>query len=168
MNVQIKVHVHRTFVTPVLVNCVHMHQKENIALEIAANIGKCKLAIRKLVAWIDNSHYRLILKLGKEMWINHHSYIEHTKISKIAKFGCEMLQNAENIALQSLQILYTFQVISCSYFSQSALRKGCPNRNPFWCIQSIISFIILYETSWNFVIMFGYENYSSDKNMESK
>jgi hypothetical protein len=29
---------------------------------------------------IDNSHYRLILKLGK-----------HTKISKIAKFGCEML-----------------------------------------------------------------------------
>jgi hypothetical protein len=60
------------------------------------------------------------------------------------------------------------QVISCSYFSQSALRKGYPNRNPFWCIQSIISFVILYETSWNFVIMFGYENYSSDKNMESK
>jgi hypothetical protein len=59
------------------------------------------------------------------------------------------------------------QVISCSYFSQSALRKGCPNRNPFWCIQSIISFVILDETSWNFVIMFGYENYSSDKNMES-
>jgi hypothetical protein len=25
----------------------------------------------------------------------------------------------------------TVQVISCSYFSQSALRKGCPNRNPF-------------------------------------
>jgi hypothetical protein len=29
-------------------------------------------------------------------------------MSKIAKFGCEMLSNAENIALQSLQILYTF------------------------------------------------------------
>jgi hypothetical protein len=40
---------------------------------------------------IDNSHYRLILKLGKEMQINHHSKKEHTKISKIAKFGCEML-----------------------------------------------------------------------------
>jgi hypothetical protein len=25
----------------------------------------------------------------------------------------------------------SYQVISCSYFSQSALRKGCPNRNPF-------------------------------------
>ena len=23
------------------------------------------------------------------------------------------------------------QVVSCSYFSQSALRKGCPNRNAF-------------------------------------
>jgi hypothetical protein len=40
---------------------------------------------------IDNSHYRLILKLDKEMQINHHSKKEHTKISKIAKFGCEML-----------------------------------------------------------------------------
>jgi hypothetical protein len=29
-------------------------------------------------------------------------------MSKIAKFGCEMWSNAENIALQSLQILYTF------------------------------------------------------------
>jgi hypothetical protein len=26
----------------------------------------------------------------------------------MAKFGCEMLQNAENIALQSSQILHTF------------------------------------------------------------
>jgi hypothetical protein len=34
---------------------------------------------------------------------------EHTKISKsAAKFGCEIMQNAENIALQSSQILYTF------------------------------------------------------------
>jgi hypothetical protein len=42
-------------------------------------------------SWIDNFHYRLILKLGKEMQINHHSWKEHTKISKITKFGREML-----------------------------------------------------------------------------
>ena len=29
-------------------------------------------------------------------------------MSKIANFACEMLQNAENIVLQSSQILYTF------------------------------------------------------------
>ena len=29
----------------------------------------------------------IILKLGKEMQINHHSQKEHTKMSKIAKFG---------------------------------------------------------------------------------
>ena len=29
-------------------------------------------------------------------------------MSKITKFGCEMLYNAENIALQSSQILYNF------------------------------------------------------------
>ena len=39
------------------------------------------------------------------------------------------------------------QVISCSCFSQSTLRKGCPNRNPFCYIPSIISFVILCETS---------------------
>jgi hypothetical protein len=33
---------------------------------------------------IYNCHCRLILKLGKEMQINQHSYKEHTKISKIA------------------------------------------------------------------------------------
>jgi hypothetical protein len=44
-----------------------------------------------LKSQIDNCHYRLILKLGKEMQINHHSKKEHTKMSKIAKFGCEML-----------------------------------------------------------------------------
>jgi hypothetical protein len=30
------------------------------------------------------------------------------------------------------------------------------------------SLVILYETSWNFVIMYGYESYSSDRNMEMK
>jgi predicted metal-dependent phosphotriesterase family hydrolase len=35
MNVQMKVHALRTFVTPLL---VHMHQKEKIALEVAAKI----------------------------------------------------------------------------------------------------------------------------------
>ena len=29
-------------------------------------------------------------------------------MTKIAKFGCEMLYNAENVALRSSQILYTF------------------------------------------------------------
>ena len=59
-------------------------------------------------------------------------------------------------------------MISYSCFSQSALRKGRPNRNPFCYIHTIISYVILHETTWNFVIMFGYENYSSDENMESK
>ena len=36
MNVQIAVHVLRTFAIPLL---VHMHQKEKIALEIAAKIA---------------------------------------------------------------------------------------------------------------------------------
>ena len=43
MNVHMRVHVLRTFVTHLL---VHMHQKEKIALEIAAKNCKCKRAFR--------------------------------------------------------------------------------------------------------------------------
>jgi hypothetical protein len=46
---------------------------------------------------------------------------------------------------------------------ESALKKGCSNKNPFCCIHWIISRFILCETSWNFVIMSSYENYTSDK-----
>ena len=35
---------------------------------------------------------------------------QNLEISKIAKFGGEMLQNKENIALRSLQILYLFVI----------------------------------------------------------
>ena len=38
----------------------------------------------------------------------HHSLKEHPTFTKIANFGCEMLQTVENIALQIWQILYTF------------------------------------------------------------
>jgi hypothetical protein len=34
---------------------------------------KVCLLYKTFILWIDNSHYRLILKLGKEMQINHHS-----------------------------------------------------------------------------------------------
>jgi hypothetical protein len=40
---------------------------------------------------IDNSSYRLIFYLDKKDEIYHCSSKEHRKISKIAKFGCEML-----------------------------------------------------------------------------
>jgi hypothetical protein len=35
---------------------------------------------------IDNSHHRLILKLGKEMQINHHSQKEHTKMRECGTY----------------------------------------------------------------------------------
>jgi hypothetical protein len=44
---------------------------------------------------MDDSSYRLNFDLGKKNKIHHHSEKEHVKISKIAKFGREMLQNAE-------------------------------------------------------------------------
>jgi hypothetical protein len=43
----------------------------------------------------------------------HHSLKEHHKISNIPKFRCEMLQNADNIALLSLP-----------FFSHFVLRTG--------------------------------------------
>jgi hypothetical protein len=45
----------------------------------------------KLPGGIDNSSYRLIFYPDKKDEIYHYSLKEHPKISKIAKFGCEML-----------------------------------------------------------------------------
>jgi hypothetical protein len=39
----------------------------------------------------NNLHVRLNVNLSKKKGIKHHSYKEHNEISKIAKFGCEML-----------------------------------------------------------------------------
>ena len=55
---------------------------------------------------IDNLHHRPTVNLGKTNEIPHYSQKEHPKISRIAKFGGEMLQNTENTAPRSLQILY--------------------------------------------------------------
>jgi hypothetical protein len=40
---------------------------------------------------MDNSSYSLNFDLGTKNKIHHHSYKEHVKISKIAKFGHDML-----------------------------------------------------------------------------
>jgi hypothetical protein len=40
---------------------------------------------------MDDPSYRLIFDLDKKDEIYHYSSKEHPKISKIAKFGCEML-----------------------------------------------------------------------------
>jgi hypothetical protein len=40
---------------------------------------------------MDDFSYRLNFDLGKKNKIHQHSQKEHVKISKIAKFGCEML-----------------------------------------------------------------------------
>jgi hypothetical protein len=40
---------------------------------------------------MDDSSYRLNFDPGKKNKIHHHSQKEHIKISKIAKFGREML-----------------------------------------------------------------------------
>ena len=57
---------------------------------------------------MDNLHVRLNVDLGKQNKIFYHSSKEHLKIRKITKFGLQMLKNTENIASQSLRILYIF------------------------------------------------------------
>ena len=78
---------------------------------------------------MDDSSYRLNSDLGKKNEIHHYSWKEHLKISKIAKFGREMLQNAENIALQISQILYTFVLRAevCTTFEPKVVQISARN-----------------------------------------
>jgi hypothetical protein len=52
---------------------------------------KCFNALNNFVVSMDDSSYRLNFDLGKKNKIHHHSQKEHVEISKIAKFGWEML-----------------------------------------------------------------------------
>jgi hypothetical protein len=62
-------------------------QQQHKSLQTRKNEPVCS---NQLVL-IDDSSYRLNFDLGKKNKIHHHSYKEHVIISKIAKFGCEML-----------------------------------------------------------------------------
>jgi hypothetical protein len=58
---------------------------------------------------MDVSSYRRNSDLDKKNEIHYHSSKKHFKMSKIAKFACELLSKSEeNIALWSSQILYIF------------------------------------------------------------
>jgi hypothetical protein len=44
---------------------------------------------------MDDSSYGRNFDLDKKNEIHYHGWKEHLKMSKIAKFGCELLQNEE-------------------------------------------------------------------------
>ena len=70
---------------------------------------------------MDHSSIRLNFDHGKKNEIYQHGLKEHVKISKIAKFGCGMFSNTENIALRSLQILHKIilREKKCHHISQN-------------------------------------------------
>jgi hypothetical protein len=61
------------------------HQKSH------GKFGNHAVGVESFSRTIGNSSYRQNFDLGKNNNIHHHSWKEHVKISKIAKFGCEML-----------------------------------------------------------------------------
>ena len=57
----------------------------------AAKITSCKMALIKIVSIIDDSSSRRNFDLDKKNEIHYHSWKERLKMSKIAKFDCELL-----------------------------------------------------------------------------
>ena len=73
--------------------------------------------------------YRLNFDLGKKNKVHHYSYKEHLKFSKIAKFGREMLQNADNLSVQISRILYTLVLRAeiCTTFEPKVVQTSARN-----------------------------------------
>ena len=65
---------------------------------------KGRLLLNNYSILMGNLHVRLTFNPGGVNKIFYHCSKEHRKISRIAKFGGEMLQQIENIASQNLQI----------------------------------------------------------------
>ena len=61
-----------------------------------------------LGAPIGRSNYKLNLDLSKDKKINHNNEKERLRISETAKFAWVKFYIAQDMALQSLRILYTF------------------------------------------------------------
>ena len=74
MNVHMRVHILRAFITYLL---VHIHQKQKITQEITVKM--------------DLFHNEQNFDLDKSRQKFHHSLKEHHKINNIPKFRCEML-----------------------------------------------------------------------------
>ena len=55
-------------------------------------VGSIHEKIQEIVT-MDDSSYRRNFDLDKKNEIHYHSWKEHFNISKIAKFGCELLYN---------------------------------------------------------------------------
>jgi hypothetical protein len=72
---------------------------------------------------MDYSSYQLIFYLDKKDEIYHYSSKEHPKISKIAKFGCEMLQNTENMALRNSVANFDILVLRAEKCTPLSARK---------------------------------------------
>ena len=59
----------------------------------------------------------------------HHSLKEHHKISNILKFRCEMLSNADNIALAKLAVFQSFCITHGKLIPLSERRYQFPAHN---------------------------------------
>ena len=57
---------------------------------------------------MDLSPFRRSFEKIRTRQLFYHSLKDHPMFSKTAKFGCQILQNKENIVLQSWQFFYTF------------------------------------------------------------
>ena len=96
---------------------------------------------------MDNLHVRLNLDPGKENKIyHHHSSKEHVKISRIAKFGWQMLKNTENIASRSLRILYIFilRTEKSYHFRSNFASKVVTFSMRKWIYTKFANFVRLY------------------------
>ncbi len=78
---------------------------------------------------MDDSSYGLNFGPDRKNKIHHYIYKEHLRVSEIAKFAREMLQNAENIAVQISRILYTFVLRAeiCTTFERKVAQTSARN-----------------------------------------
>ena len=86
--------------------------------------------------------------LDKSRQTFHHSLKEHHKISNIPKFLCEMLQNADNIVLQSLPFFSHFVLRTRNWYLFFRKRYQFPLLLVSYYIKITIGWIVIDYPIW--------------------
>ena len=86
--------------------------------------------------------------LNKSRQTFHHSLKEHHKISNIPKFLCEMLQNADNIVLQSLPFFSHFVLRTRNWYLFFRKRYQFPLLLVSYYINITIGWIVIDYPIW--------------------
>ena len=156
-------------------------------IQIATGPSIGKLSKSRLIVLIQQHCYNPMLSTLQQSCYNRSALVVSLSCEacyKLSKIGSKLVGRKKQ-AVQTLvscnlfeglmtdvwQVMEFFtRIFHTSSWSdrQQKAWNQLPNRKPFWCCKSLLSFVFHCESCWNLVTVFNKENCKSAKNLKTK